>query len=108
MYIYSVYTTIVYNIIILIYIQYIILTHTNTHSLSFLRLQKQNQLKLIHLPSNTVFNNWPTQKTPFGRIECMSFSGKNTTTNTNYGGFFAIGNSTGKVLLYQLNHFGSV
>mmetsp|Transcript_27975 Transcript_27975/g.47883 ORF Transcript_27975/g.47883 Transcript_27975/m.47883 type:complete len:541 (-) Transcript_27975:91-1713(-) len=62
--------------------------------------QKQNQLKLVHVPSMTVFTNWPTAQSPFQRVECMAFS-------PNTGGFFAVGNNTGKVLLYQIAHFGA-
>ena len=48
----------------------------------------------------TVFTNWPTAQSPFQRVECMAFS-------PNTGGYFAVGNNTGKVLLYQIAHFGA-
>jgi U3 small nucleolar RNA-associated protein 18 len=61
--------------------------------------QKKDQLRLIHMPTASVYTNWPTEKTPFGHIECMSFSPG--------GEYLATGNSKGKVLLYRLNHFCS-
>ncbi len=71
-----------------------------TVCLSFLcASQKKDQLKLVHLPSHSAFTNWPTDKTPFNRVQCLDFSPG--------GGYLAVGNNRGKVLLYQLNHFGS-
>jgi len=34
---------------------------------------KQDALRLVHLPTCTVFKNWPTQKTPLGRISSVAF-----------------------------------
>ncbi|CAI6335513.1 unnamed protein product [Periconia digitata] len=34
---------------------------------------KNNALRLVHLPSATVFRNWPKQKTPLGRITALSW-----------------------------------
>ena len=53
----------------------------------------------IHLPTHTVFSNWPTSSTPLSYVQCMAF--------TPNSGYLAIGNDKGKVLLYRLNHFGS-
>lgn len=54
-------------------------------------------LRLAHLPSSTVFQNWPTQRIPLGNVSSAAFSPG--------GGFFAVGNSKGKVLLYRLHHY---
>jgi len=60
------------------------------------RMQK-DALRLIHVPSNTVFSNWPTPKTPLQYVHSMAFSPG--------GGYFAAGNGAGKVLLYRLHHY---
>jgi U3 small nucleolar RNA-associated protein 18 len=58
---------------------------------------KKDHLRLVHLPSASVFTSWPTERTPLGRVSCLDFSAG--------GGFFAIGNKKGRVLLYKLSHF---
>ncbi|KAJ1917900.1 U3 snoRNP protein [Mycoemilia scoparia] len=58
---------------------------------------KKDQFKLVHLPTCTVFSNWPTQYTPLGYVQTFDFSPNS--------GFVAIGNDKGKVLLYRLKHF---
>ena len=60
----------------------------------------QDSLKLVHLPSHTVFANWPTAKTPLHYVSCMDFSPSS--------GYFAVGNDRGRVLLYRLNHYSSI
>lgn len=59
--------------------------------------RKKDALKLLHLPSNTVFSNWPTSKTPLSFVHSVAFSPGS--------GFFAIGNARGAALLYRLHHF---
>eukprot|EP00250_Pteridium_aquilinum_P011421 c20055_g1_i1 orf=512-2092(-) len=58
---------------------------------------KKNAVKLVHLPSNTVFSNWPTMKTPLQYVHTLDFSPG--------GGYLAVGNAAGKVLLYRLQHY---
>jgi U3 small nucleolar RNA-associated protein 18 len=58
---------------------------------------KKDAVRLIHVPSNTVFSNWPTSKTPLQYVQSMAFSPG--------GGYFAAGNGAGKVLLYRLHHY---
>jgi len=60
---------------------------------------KKDQLKMVHLPSMTVFSNWPTTTTPLGHITAMDFSAGSE--------YAAIGNNRGRVLLYNLKHFAS-
>lgn len=60
------------------------------------RREKQS-LKLLHVPTSTVFSNWPTSKTPLGYVSCMDFSPQSK--------FMALGNDKGKCLLYKLNHY---
>ncbi|KAK1262568.1 hypothetical protein QJS04_geneDACA018385 [Acorus gramineus] len=58
---------------------------------------QKNSLKLVHLPSYSVFSNWPAPRLTLGRPQCMDFSPNS--------GFMAVGNSEGKVLLYKLHHY---
>lgn len=57
----------------------------------------KDALKFVHLPSFTVFANWPTARTPLNYVSAMDFSPSN--------GFFAVGNAKGRVLLYRLTHY---
>ena len=59
--------------------------------------REQQGLKLLHVPSKTVFSNWPTSKTPLGYVWSMDFSPESR--------FLAIGNDKGKCLLYRINHY---
>ncbi|KAJ1436346.1 WD40/YVTN repeat-like-containing domain superfamily [Sesbania bispinosa] len=58
---------------------------------------KKSSLKLIHIPSYTVFSNWPPSNTSLHYPRCIDFSPG--------GGFMAVGNASGKVLLYKLHHY---
>ncbi|ORX47169.1 WD40 repeat-like protein [Hesseltinella vesiculosa] len=58
---------------------------------------KKDQLKLVHVPSKRVFVNWPTERTPLGRVTCMDFSPTSE--------YLAIGNRRGKVLLYNIKDY---
>jgi U3 small nucleolar RNA-associated protein 18 len=57
---------------------------------------KRDSLRVIHLPTKKMFSNWPTAKTPLGRVHSVAFSPvKND---------LAIGNDKGTVLIYRLHH----
>ncbi|KDP35122.1 hypothetical protein JCGZ_10656 [Jatropha curcas] len=58
---------------------------------------KKNSLKLIHVPSFTTFSNWPPPNRSLQYPRCLDFSPG--------GGFMAVGNAAGKVLLYKLHHY---
>ncbi|KAI4301165.1 hypothetical protein L6164_034471 [Bauhinia variegata] len=58
---------------------------------------KRSSLKLIHIPSYTVFSNWPPPNKTLHYPRCIDFSPG--------GGFMAVGNAAGKVLLYKLHHY---
>jgi U3 small nucleolar RNA-associated protein 18 len=60
---------------------------------------KKDSLRLVHLPSMTVFANWPTSKTPLQYVHSLAFSPNS--------GYLALGNAKGRVLLYRLHHYGS-
>ncbi|KAJ2018378.1 U3 snoRNP protein [Coemansia sp. S680] len=53
---------------------------------------KADQLKLVHLPTGTVFANWPSMSSHLGNVQCIDFSPQS--------GFMAVGNDSGKALLY--------
>ncbi|KAF0692547.1 Aste57867_16359 [Aphanomyces stellatus] len=61
--------------------------------------EAKDALKMVHLPSMTVFANWPSPKTPLHYVTSMDFSPTS--------GYFAVGNARGRVLLYRLNHYAS-
>lgn len=63
------------------------------------RMQR-DALRLVHVPSLTVYANWPTSRTPLGHVHCASFSPG--------GGMLAIGNAKGHVLTYRLHDFAQV
>ena len=80
--------------------------HTSADSLCFnhdgqiLALSSSREkmgLKLLHVPSATVFSNWPTSKTPLNYVWSMDFSPQSR--------FMAVGNDQGKCLLYRLMHY---
>ncbi|KAI1428197.1 Indigoidine synthase A like protein-domain-containing protein [Xylaria sp. FL1777] len=55
---------------------------------------QRDALKLVHLPSCTVYRNWPTEQTPLGRIEAVAFGMKSD--------MLAVGNDTGKIRLWEM------
>ena len=59
--------------------------------------EEKDSLKLVHVPTQTVFSNWPTSKTPLGYVWSMDFSPGSK--------FMAIGNDKGKCLLYKIKHY---
>ncbi|KAK9146500.1 hypothetical protein Sjap_006403 [Stephania japonica] len=60
------------------------------------RMQK-NSLKFVHVPTFSVFSNWPPPNRTLHHPRCLDFSPG--------GGFMAMGNAAGKVLLYKLHHY---
>jgi len=58
---------------------------------------KRDSLRFVHLPSGSVFSNWPTSRTPLNYVHSVAFSPK--------GGYVAIGNGKGRALLYRLHHY---
>ncbi|KZT68862.1 WD40 repeat-like protein [Daedalea quercina L-15889] len=60
---------------------------------------KKDQMRMIHLPTLTAFSNWPTSSTPLGHVTSVDFSARSE--------YIAIGNSRGRVLLYQLKDFST-
>lgn len=59
--------------------------------------REKNGLKLLHVPTATVFSNWPTSKTPLDYVWSLDFSPGSK--------YLCAGTDHGKCLLYQLKHF---
>jgi U3 small nucleolar RNA-associated protein 18 len=59
--------------------------------------REKDSMKLLHVPTGTVFSNWPTSKTPLGYVWSLDFSPASK--------FLAVGNDKGKCLLYKLSHY---
>ncbi|GAA5986239.1 hypothetical protein JCM10908_006468 [Rhodotorula pacifica] len=57
----------------------------------------KDQLKIVHLPTCSVYQNWPTQQTPLHNVTCVDFSKGSE--------WLAVGNQRGKVLLYEVKQF---
>ena len=64
---------------------------------------KKNALRLVHLPSATVFKNWPTANTPLGRITAIAW-GRPTEEEEREGSLamLAIGAETGRIKLWEV------
>lgn len=58
---------------------------------------KKDALRLIHLPSCKVFQNWPNSGTPLGKVTSVKFSPNSE--------MLCIGNEAGKARLWRLNHY---
>ena len=55
---------------------------------------KRDALRLIHLPSCTVYRNWPTSSTPLGRITAVAWSPNSEV--------LAVANEQGKIRLWEI------
>ncbi|PVI01771.1 U3 small nucleolar RNA-associated protein-like protein [Periconia macrospinosa] len=64
---------------------------------------KNNALRLVHLPSATVFRNWPTEKTPLGRITALAW-GRPVEEEEREGSLalLAIGTEAGRIKLWDV------
>ena len=65
--------------------------------LAFASRMKRDSLRVAHIPSCTVFSNWPSSKTPLHYVHSLAFSPR--------CGFLAVGTARGRVLLYRLHHY---
>ncbi|KAJ3381741.1 U3 snoRNP protein [Entophlyctis sp. JEL0112] len=71
--------------------------HPSSQALVFGSRTKKDSLRVAHCPSLKVYSNWPTMHTPLGYVNCVEWSPG--------GGYLAIGNDKGKVLLYRATAF---
>jgi len=65
--------------------------------IAFASRHNKDSLRLAHLPSMTVFANWPTSSTPLHYVTSLAFSPSS--------GYLVVGNDRGKALLYRLHHY---
>ncbi|RDA91756.1 hypothetical protein CP533_4787 [Ophiocordyceps camponoti-saundersi (nom. inval.)] len=70
------------------------LTFSPDGQLLALGSRKKDSLRLVHLPSCTLYRNWPTQQTPLGRITAVAFNRESD--------LLAVGNDKGKVRLWKI------
>ncbi|KAK3329002.1 WD40-repeat-containing domain protein [Apodospora peruviana] len=64
--------------------------------LAFGSVHKKDALRLVHLPSCTVYRNWPTDQTPLGRVTAVAFSEGSD--------ILAVGNDVGKVRMWEIRN----
>ena len=62
--------------------------------LAFGSRHKKDALRLAHLPSCTVYRNWPTEQTPLGRITAVAFAPRSD--------MLAVANDSGKIRLWEI------
>ncbi|XP_012221165.1 U3 small nucleolar RNA-associated protein 18 homolog [Linepithema humile] len=67
--------------------------------LSAASVEKHNAFKMLHIPSFTVFSNFPAFQTNIGMPQMISYSPAS--------GYLSIANRTGTALLYRLKHYGN-
>lgn len=66
--------------------------------LAFASQHKKDAFKLVHLPSCTVYRNWPTEQTPMGRVTAVTF-GRSKDTDV-----LAVGNDVGKIRMWEIRN----
>lgn len=71
--------------------------HPSSQLLTFYSREKRNALRVAHYPSGKIYTNWPTERSPLGRVSSMSFNVD--------GSSVAFGNKDGVVQIYNLKHF---
>ena len=64
---------------------------------------KNNAMRLVHLPSATVFKNWPTEKTPLGRITAVAW-GRPSEEEEREGSLaqLAVANEAGHIRMWEI------
>jgi len=62
---------------------------------------KADALRLIHLPSCTVFRNWPTNSTPLGRITSVAFA-EGAVAGKDVHSLLAVANEQGKIRMWEI------
>ncbi|CAB3403132.1 unnamed protein product [Caenorhabditis bovis] len=58
---------------------------------------KDNQIRLVHMQSQTTFKNFPDRFGKVSKAKCVDISPR--------GGFVAVGNGDGKLHLFNIHHF---
>ncbi|KAF2402445.1 WD40 repeat-like protein [Trichodelitschia bisporula] len=60
---------------------------------------KADALRLVHLPSCAVYRNWPTSKTPLGRVSAVSWGAHGGESG---GSVLVVGNEQGKIRAWEV------
>ena len=63
---------------------------------------KRDALRLIHLPSCTVYRNWPTSSTALGRITGVAFAAGEVVEGDAHS-VLAVANEQGRIRLWEIN-----
>ena len=63
---------------------------------------KRDSMRLIHLPSCTVFRNWPTSSTPLGRITGVAFADGGVVQGSDAHSVLAVANEQGKIRVWEI------
>lgn len=71
--------------------------HPSSQILLISSRQKKDALRMVHIPSFRVYQNWPTANTPLSYVNSVTFSSD--------GKYLALGNEKGRVLLYGFKAF---
>ncbi|POS68840.1 small nucleolar ribonucleoprotein complex subunit [Diaporthe helianthi] len=66
--------------------------------LAFASQHKKDAFKLVHLPSCTVYRNWPTEQTPMGRVTAVAL-GRSKDTDV-----LVVGNDVGKIRMWEIRN----
>jgi len=64
---------------------------------------KRDAMRLVHLPSCTVYKNWPTSSTPLGRITGVAFTVGNVVEGSDAHSVLAVANEQGKIRLWEIS-----
>lgn len=62
---------------------------------------KRDAMKLVHLPSCTVFKNWPTSTTPLGRITGVAWCDGGISGQADVHAVLAVANEGGKITVWE-------
>ncbi|CAK3910498.1 WD40 repeat [Lecanosticta acicola] len=63
---------------------------------------KADSMRLVHLPSCTVFKNWPTSQTPLGRITGVAFAAGDVLEGSDAHSVLAVANEQGKIRVWEI------
>ncbi|KAF2211230.1 hypothetical protein CERZMDRAFT_98544 [Cercospora zeae-maydis SCOH1-5] len=63
---------------------------------------KRDAMRLVHLPSCTVFRNWPTSQTPLGRITGVAFADGGVVQGSDAHSVLAVANEQGKIRVWEI------
>lgn len=63
---------------------------------------KRDAMRLVHLPSCTVFKNWPTNSTPLGTITGVAFAKGDVVDGSDAYAVVAVANEQGKIRVWEI------